>query len=161
VSIHVQSDEEWAGLKRAMGSPEWAADPHFDHNAGRADHCKEIDERIAAWTATLDDYEVMHRCQAEGVAAAPVLEASRIFDDPHLRARGFFRRQRQLDAGEHEYVGPLWRLPQTPVEFFQPPVMLGEHNEYVYRELLGYSEAEFERFRAEGHVTMEYDASVP
>lgn len=160
VSIHVQSDEEWVGLKRAMGGPAWADDPRFDRNAGRAEHYREIDERIAAWTATLDDYEVMRRCQAEGVAAAPVLEASRIFDDPHLRARGFFRRQRQLDAGEHEYAGPLWRLPETPVEFYQPPALFGEHNDYVYRELLGYSEEEIERFRAAGHIAMEYDASV-
>src|SRR3712207_9013294 len=65
--------------------------------------------------STLFPYTTLFRsrCQAQGVAAAPVLEASRIFDDPHLRARGFFRRQRQVDAGEHEYVGPLWRFPRS------------------------------------------------
>ncbi|MGH2587517.1 MAG: CaiB/BaiF CoA transferase family protein [Dehalococcoidia bacterium] len=160
VSIHVQSDEEWAGLKRAMGGPAWADDPGFDTNDGRAQHYQEIDRQIAAWTATLDDYEVARRCQAEGVAAMPVLEASRMFDDPHLRARDFFRRQRQADAGEHEYVGPLWRLPETPVEFYQPPVMFGEHNDYVYREVLGMSDEEIGRLAAAGHIATEYDASV-
>jgi crotonobetainyl-CoA:carnitine CoA-transferase CaiB-like acyl-CoA transferase len=160
VSIHVQSDEEWAGLKRAMGTPAWADDPRFDDNEGRAAHYRAIDVKIGEWTAGLDDYAVMHRCQAEGVAAAPVLEASRIFDDPHLRARGFFRRQRQLDAGEHEYVGPLWRFSATPVEFYQPPVMFGEHNDYVYRDVLGLSDDEIARLAADGHIATEYDASV-
>jgi crotonobetainyl-CoA:carnitine CoA-transferase CaiB-like acyl-CoA transferase len=161
ISIHVQSDDEWAGLRRAMGGLDWAEDPRFATNDGRAAHAAEIDGRIAAWTAGLEDYEVMHRCQAQRVAAAPVLEASRIFDDPHLRARGFFRRQRQADAGEYEYVGPLWRFPATPVEFYQPPVMFGEHNDYVYRDVLGLSEEEIDRLAAAGHIATEYDASVP
>ena len=161
VSIHVQDDEEWAGLRRAMGEPDWAGDPRFATNEGRAAHADEIDAQIAAWTAGLADYDVMHRCQAEGVAAAPVLEASRIFDDPHLRARGFFRRQHQADAGEHEYVGPLWRFPATPVAFYQPPVMFGEHNDYVYREVLGLDDEEIGRLAAAGHIATEYDASVP
>jgi crotonobetainyl-CoA:carnitine CoA-transferase CaiB-like acyl-CoA transferase len=161
VSIHVQNDAEWAGLRRAMGDPEWAADARLATNEGRAAHAKEIDAQVAAWTAGLEDYDAMHRCQAQGVAAAPVLEASRIFDDPHLRARNFFRRQRQADAGEHEYVGPLWRFPATPVEFYQPPVMFGEHNDYVYREVLGLSDEEIDRLAAAGHIATEYDASVP
>ena len=161
VSIHVQTDAEWAGLQRAMGNPDWAADPRFLTNDGRAAHAGEIDAALSAWTATLDDYELMHRCQAEGVAAAPVLEASRTFNDPHLRARGFFRRQRQADAGEHEYMGPMWRMPATPVEYLQPPVMFGEHNGYVYRDVLGMSETEIDALRAAGHLATEYDPSVP
>jgi crotonobetainyl-CoA:carnitine CoA-transferase CaiB-like acyl-CoA transferase len=160
VSIHVQSDAEWQGLKRVMGGPAWVNDARFDTNAGRAAHFREIDAKIGEWTSTMDDYDVMHRCQAAGVAAAPVLEASRIFDDPHLRARGFLRRMRQLDAGEYEYVGPLWRFPETPIEFYQPPVMFGEHNDYVYRDLLGMSDDEIARLAAGGHIAMEYDASV-
>jgi len=160
VSIHCTDDDGWTGLRRAMGDPTWAADPRFATNAGRAEHFREIDAAIAAWTLALDDYEVMRRCQAEGVAAAPVLEASRMFDDPHLRERNFFRRQRQADAGEHEYVGPLWQFPETPVEFYQPPVMFGEHNDYVYRDVLGYSDGEIAAFAAAGHIATEYDPSV-
>ncbi|MHB8575209.1 MAG: CaiB/BaiF CoA transferase family protein [Dehalococcoidia bacterium] len=161
VSIHVEDDAGWVRFAKAMGNPPWATDRRFHTNAGRAEHFREIDAGIAAWTSGLDDYAVMHRCQAEGIAAAPVLEASRIFDDPHLRARQFFVKQRQVDAGEHEYVGALWKFPETPVEFRQPPVMFGEHNDYVYRELLQYSDAEIEALAEAGHIATEYDASVP
>ncbi|HLZ69255.1 MAG TPA: CoA transferase [Dehalococcoidia bacterium] len=160
VSIHCTDDAAWEGLKRAMGSPAWAEEPRFATNEARAANFRELDALIGAWTAELEDYEVMRRCQAEGVAAAPVLEASRTFDDPQLRARNFFRRQRQADAGEYEYLGPMWQFGETPVEFYQPPVMFGEHNDYVYRELLGCSEEEYQRFQDAGHVAMEYDASV-
>jgi crotonobetainyl-CoA:carnitine CoA-transferase CaiB-like acyl-CoA transferase len=161
VSIHVEDDAGWQALKRVMGSPAWADDPRFDTNEGRATAYREIDTLIATWTATREDYDVMHACQAAGVAAAPVLEASRMFDDPHLRARDFFRTQVQADIGAYTFVGPMWKLPETPVEFYQPPVAFGEHNDYVYREVLGYTEAEYEHFKELGFIATEYDPSIP
>jgi crotonobetainyl-CoA:carnitine CoA-transferase CaiB-like acyl-CoA transferase len=160
VSIHCTTDEEWEALVRVMGEPAWAREERFATNDARARNYRELDRLIGEWTAAQDDYELMHRLQAAGVPAAPVLEASRMFDDPHLRARDFFKTQTQADAGTFEYVGPLWKFPETPVEFYQPPVMLGEHNDYVYRELLGYSDAEIEELRAAGHITMEYAPDV-
>jgi crotonobetainyl-CoA:carnitine CoA-transferase CaiB-like acyl-CoA transferase len=124
-------------------------------------HHDEIDARIAEYTAEHDDYDLMHRLQAAGIAATPVLEASRMFDDPHLRARNFFQTQTQKASGTYEYVGPLWQLPGTPVEFSQPPVMFGEHNEYVYREVLRLSEDEYQALLAAGHIADAYDPSVP
>ena len=161
ISLHVESDAQWSAFASAIGDPEWAADPRFATNAGRARHAAELDAKIAAYTAEHDDYELMARLQAAGVAAAPVLEASRTFDDPQLRARGFFRKQTVAGAGTHEYVGPMWRFEETPVEFRQPPVCFGEHNDYVYRELLGLSDPEIAALEAAGHIAEEYDKSVP
>ena len=161
VSIHVQSDAEWLGLQRAMGSPDWAADRRFATNAGRAAHAAEIDAAIARWTAGLDDYEVMRRCQSEGVAALPVLESSRMKDDPHLQARGFFRQQTLPDVGTYAFVGPLWRLPETPVQYTQPPVTFGEHNDWVYHDLLGVTSDRMAKLEADGHIATEFDKSIP
>ncbi len=161
IAIHIENDDQWQRLVEAMGSPEWALDPRFATNEGRAAHHREIDEGIAAWTREREDYDLMHQLQALGIAAAPVLEASRMFDDPHLRARDFFKTQTVRDAGTHEYVGPLWKFEKTPVEFYQPPVCFGEHNEYVYRELLKVSDEEYAALQAGGHIAEEYDPSVP
>ncbi|MFQ5380546.1 MAG: CaiB/BaiF CoA transferase family protein [Dehalococcoidia bacterium] len=160
IAISVEDDTQWNAFVKAVGSPAWAADPRFAANAGRAEHADELDRLIAEYTTGQDDYELMHRLQAAGVAAAPVLEASRMFDDPHLLARSFFRRQTQQSAGTHTYVGPMWQLPDTPVEFVQPPVMFGEHNDYVYREVLRLSDEEIDRLAADGHIGTEYDAEI-
>ena len=160
IALHIESDEQWRAFGAAIGNPEWARDPRFATNEGRMEHAAEVDAKITAYTSLQDDYELMARLQAVGVAAAPVLEASRIFDDPHLRARGFFRKQTVEGAGTHEYVGPLWKFGETSVEFRQPPVCFGEHNDYVYRELLGLSEQEIAKLEADGHIASEYDESV-
>jgi benzylsuccinate CoA-transferase BbsF subunit len=161
ISIHVEDDDQWQRFVEAIGSPEWAKDGRFATNAGRAEHYKELDQQIASYTVEHEDYDLMHRLQAAGIAAAPVLEASRMFDDPQFRERGFFRKQTVEGAGTKEYVGPMWQFAETPVEFAQPPVLFGEHNDYVYREVLGVSDEEYEALRAGGHISMDYDPSVP
>ena len=55
----------------------------------------------------------------------------------------------------------MWQFEKTPVEFTQPPVMFGEHNDYVYREVLKVSDAEWDALMAGGHIAVEYDPSVP
>lgn len=161
IAIHIENDEQWTSFGEAIGNPAWASDPRFATNDGRRDHAKEIDQHISSYTIEQDDYALMHRLQAAGVAAAPVLEASRVFDDPHLRARDFFKTQTVEGAGTKEYMGPLWRFPATPVTYDQPPVTMGEHNDYVYREVLQMSDGEFEALRAGGHIARDYDPSVP
>lgn len=161
IAISIEGDDEWRAFAAAIGNPAWTADPRFATNGGRLAAHDEMDAHIAAYTATQDDYELMHRLQAAGIAATPVLEASRMFDDPHLRSRNFFRAQTQRSSGTYEYVGPLWQMPGTPVEFYQPPIMFGEHNEYVYREVLKVSEEEYQALLAGGHIADAYDPSVP
>jgi crotonobetainyl-CoA:carnitine CoA-transferase CaiB-like acyl-CoA transferase len=161
MAISCETDEQWAALVEEIGNPAWASDETFATNAERYANHKELDQHIGAWTSNHEDYDLMHRLQARGIPAAPVLESSRMFDDPQLRARNFFRSQTQEASGTYEYVGPIWQLSETPVEFAQPPIMFGEHNDYVYRELLKYSDDEIESLRAAGHIATEYDPSVP
>jgi crotonobetainyl-CoA:carnitine CoA-transferase CaiB-like acyl-CoA transferase len=162
ISIHVQDDGEWQSFVDAIGRPAWATDARYATNAGRAEHFREIDAHIAGFTRDKDDYDLMHLLQAAGVAAAPVLEASRAFDDPQLQARDFFREQSFEGAeGPYKYMGPMWQFAETPVEFAEPPVTFGEDNDYVYRDVLGFSEAEYDAMKAGGHVATEYDPSVP
>jgi crotonobetainyl-CoA:carnitine CoA-transferase CaiB-like acyl-CoA transferase len=44
------------------------------------------------------------------------------------------------------------RLSETPVEYRHAPPLLGQHNEAIYRGLLGKSAAELEQLKASGVV---------
>ena len=78
------------------------------------------------------------------------------FEDPHLRARGMFQRRFQEDTGEVDWIGPYIRTEEGPLPIRRPPVRLAEDNEYVYKEILGVSDDEFERYRADKHVADAY-----
>lgn len=162
IAITVTNDDEWRALRTAMGEPAWAHAPDLETQAGRATQRALLDERIAAWTRAFDDYELFHRLQSAGVPAAPVLDASRIYDDPHVQERGLYQPQRLFDdVGTFRFMTPFFRFPETPTGIRQPPVAFGEHNEYVYKELLGVSDEEYERLTAAGHIATEFDESIP
>jgi crotonobetainyl-CoA:carnitine CoA-transferase CaiB-like acyl-CoA transferase len=162
IAIAIVDDRQWLALCRIMGRDDWASDGGLSTHADRAARQDELEASIAAWTADQDDYELFHRLQAAGIPSAPVLEGSRALDDPHAIARGLYQPQTMLDqVGTYRFPAPFYRFPETPITYRQPPVALGEHNEYVYREVLDVSDAEYARLRERGHISMEFDPSIP
>ena len=161
VAISVGSDEEWAGMCRAMGEPKWAKDPRFVTILGRWNNQEEIDRQLSEWTATLTQYEVTNRLQGVGVAAAPVLDEAGAHADAHVKARGFFQTVDDPDLGTHDHVGFMWKMAKTPNAIRRPPAHLGYGNGYVYKELLGYDEERFGRLEEEGHIGTEPAPHIP
>jgi crotonobetainyl-CoA:carnitine CoA-transferase CaiB-like acyl-CoA transferase len=162
IAITVASDREWRALRELMGQPGWAVSQELDTQEGRLAQHDLIDEHLAAWTRDFDDYDLFHRLQAAGIAAAPVLEASRVMDDPHVQARGLYQPQQLFDFDRtYRFSAPFIRMPETPATVRQPPVAMGEHNEYVYKQVIGVSDEEYETLKAAGHISMDFDESVP
>jgi len=153
--ISVGSDDEWAALRRAMGDPEWARDDRFATSEGRLANHDDFDAGVEAWTATLDPYEVFHRCQAEGVPAGPVMSEADAYADPHLRARGFFRENTSAHAGTHEYPAHLWHW-TGPSLAWGPISGMGDDNDHVWREVAGFTDDELEQLDADGHIATTY-----
>ncbi len=162
IAISVLDNAQWRGLRAAMGEPEWAQDAELETEAGRRSREAELDARIAEWTVGQDDYALMHLLQGHDVPAAPVLEASRVLDDPHVQARGLNQSMTLHDGiGPFRFNAPFFRFESTPTEMRKAPVAMGEDNEYVYGEVLGYSESEIAEFRERGQIGMDFDADIP
>ncbi len=162
IAITVTNDEEWLALRRELGDPDWAMAGELETAAGRAAQQDLLDAKLAEWTQEFDDYELFHRLQAAGVPAAPVLEASRILNDPHVAARGLYQPQAlQDDIGVYRYPVPLYEMPASPGGIRRPPVALGQDNDYVYRELLQVSDDDYRRLVEAGHIATAYADEVP
>jgi crotonobetainyl-CoA:carnitine CoA-transferase CaiB-like acyl-CoA transferase len=155
VAISVGDDDEWAGLRAAMGEPAWATDARYATADGRREHHDAIDEGVAAWSSTLTHVDAALRCQAHGVPAAPVQTESEQRTDPHLRARGLIRENHGADIGTHEFCGHAWRWDGPPLAW-GPLAKVGEHNERVFRGLLGLDDATWAALVAEGHISDGY-----
>ncbi len=162
IAITVTCDEEWLALRKVMGNPPWAMTASLETAAGRAAQQDLLDEQLALWTRQFDDYELFHRLQAVGVPAAPVLEASRILEDPHVRMRGLYQPQTlQDDIGEFSYPVPLYEMPLTPIGIRRPPVAFGQDNEYVYKDLLKVTDETWQRLVEGGHIASRFADEVP
>ncbi|MBI2171860.1 MAG: CoA transferase [Chloroflexi bacterium] len=151
--ISVGDDAEWAALCTAMGVPEMTAHPRFATLQGRIKHHDELDALITPWTKERDRYDVMERLQAAGVPAAPVYDARDCNLDPHLWKRGYLEKvvcppDRKL--GTRVFMGRPWQLSKTSVKITGPAPRLGEHNEAVLKDLLGFEEDRVGELEDEG-----------
>jgi crotonobetainyl-CoA:carnitine CoA-transferase CaiB-like acyl-CoA transferase len=144
-----------------MRKPELLDDPRFAEMASRYANRRELDAIIGEWTAPLDPYWVMHRLQAARVPAGVVMNEADAFNDRQHAARDFFQTVTNPETGTQRQVGRAWHASRTPRGATRHAPHLGQDNEYVYREVLGYSEAEFARFEELGHIGTEYDADIP
>jgi benzylsuccinate CoA-transferase BbsF subunit len=145
VAIAVPSEHQWRAFCRATDHPEWANDPRFSDAYLRWHHCAELDALITSWTGQHTPYEVMEILQAAGVAAMPVMNLEDQFRDPHLRVREIHLESEHPKVGLEFLHGIPWRLSDTPGRISRPAPLLGEHNQYVFGDLLGLSDGEIQQ----------------
>ena len=160
VTITIAGDDDWRGLCPSMGDPEWSQESGFRDPIVRYERHDEIDEQISQWTRSLEPQQVMRLLQEKGVAAGPVMDQRDAYADPHLNERGAFEEAYQEDTGTYLYPGAPYKMSETPSKIRRGPVRLGEDNEYVYQELLGYSAEEYAVLEEEGHIGMDYHPDV-
>lgn len=149
VSIAVKTEDEWQGFCQAMGNPSWTKEEKFADRYRRLQNQEALDELINQWTVNYTDYEVMEMLQKVGVAAAPCLDTEGRFFDPHFKERGLCIEMEHPATGVDWIAGVSWKLGKTPAEVHRAP-LLGEHNDYVFGELLGLSTEEITSLKEEG-----------
>jgi len=149
-AIEVRSDRELAALRRAMDDPEWCRDERVQTVRGCIQHKTELDRHICAWTAVRTPRLVAKILQDVGVPAGIVATAEDLYYDPHLRQRGMIVAVDHPDAGRIEHAGVNVHLSAMPGRANLPTPTKGEHNDYVFHEVLGLDAAARARLEAAG-----------
>jgi len=153
VAIAVFGDEEWSRFVDAMGRPGWADDERFGSQQSRWEHQDALDAAIATWTSQRDRYEITKLLQDAGVRAGAVQNAEDLNEtDPQLAHRGVFFEMDHPVIGEARFEGVPIHFSQSAPDNWRSGPLLGEDNEYVFRELLGVGEAEYARLAATGAI---------
>ena len=142
LAIAVTSDEEWRALCGVIGWHDLSDDPSLADAKGRREQQHKIDAAITEWTQHHEDYEAMGVLQDAGIPAVPYLSPQRVFTDPQLREGGFFTTLTASDGKQRDLPALGWRFEGGPEPRITAAPVLGQHNDYVYGELLGLSEEE-------------------
>jgi benzylsuccinate CoA-transferase BbsF subunit len=151
ITIAVATDEEWESLKKVMGNPKWAEDNKFGDSLSRWENHEELDRNLEEWTKNFTQYDLTQMLQNEGVAAFPTLSNRGMVEDPHLNERGFFIEIEHPypEMKGKKYDGMLWKMSKTPGTIRHRAPFVGEHNNYVLKELLGMSQEEIDKLTEE------------
>lgn len=149
IAISVATDAQWRTLAAVLGHAPWMALDAYATQAGRLAHRAEIDQRLAQETRKHVAAALAQALAAAGVPAAPLNDATDLAASAPLRARALF------EMVEHPVLGtlPVYRLPwhidQEAIPITRRAPLMGEHNAYVLREVLGYAEAHVDALAAE------------
>ncbi len=160
VTLAVRDEAQWRELCAIMRRDDLLTDPRFADAASRYAHRRALDACIGEWTAERDPYWVMQRLQRAGIAAGVVMNEADVYNDLQHAARGFWQPIAHPETGTQLHVGRAWRASGTPHPPPRHAPLLGEDNAYVYRELLGFSPEEYDRFVELRHIGTEYEPSV-
>jgi len=150
VALSVWSDDEWVRLREVLGDPAWSRDAGLGSAAGRRAREAELDARIAEWTKARTREDAVGALRARGLSASAVESVGELFDDPQLAHRGVWRRAPHAGLGEVGLMAPPFALSETPAHADRAGPTLGEHNEEVFKGLLGLSADEYASLAAAG-----------
>ena len=145
IVIAVSEDREWKELCRVLGKADWVSDARFSTTLGRQRHREQLDQLLESATVDWNAHDLMGALQAVGVPAGAVLDSKEMLFDPHLRERGFYeivRHHPSTGMPPLPYASRPWKLSRTPAVNPKAAPLMGEHNEFVLRDLLGMTEDE-------------------
>jgi crotonobetainyl-CoA:carnitine CoA-transferase CaiB-like acyl-CoA transferase len=100
-----------------------------------------------------EGFQICHtarqKAQAEGVEAAVVSNAQDMYNDPHLN-RYLWAEMEHAVIGKYHLQLPSFKLSKVPSQVRMSGPLLGEHNEYVYLNMAGFSREEYKQLEEEG-----------
>jgi len=118
----------------------------------RKEHAEELDILVGGWTFRNEAEKVMNLLQSAGVHAGIVQNAEDLAKDPHLRSNAFF-----VDLGDPLFEKTV--IDRSPIRMsgistgqWKPAPLLGSDNQYVYQELLGFGDAEYQAYLRRGVI---------
>ncbi|MEI6115130.1 MAG: CoA transferase, partial [Burkholderiales bacterium] len=118
----------------------------------RLKHRQEVNGIVGDWAAQHSRDELMRRCDAGDVPLGPINSIADIFEDEHIRARKTLETLDVPGEGPVTVPGVVPHLRGTPGRIDTLGPTLGQHNEEVYRDLLGMSATELQDLRVAGII---------
>lgn len=151
IALAVRSDREWQTLAAMMAEDGLAGGSCFDVLAGRKAGEAALDELVGRWTRGFEATALAAKLQSCGIPAAKSATSVDLLSDGHLWARQFYRHVAGCDGDERAVLGPPWRL-SGAAAIERPAPRLGEHNAYVFGEIMGLTPEEQQRLTAAGAI---------
>jgi crotonobetainyl-CoA:carnitine CoA-transferase CaiB-like acyl-CoA transferase len=153
IALIVPTERDWSRFCEAMGRPDLVGmEGETDSGPARAANMREgfLKDIVENWIASQTTKEVVDKLLAQGLPVGPVQNAKDIFECPHVEARRTMLQVQDPVAGEVKLVGPPIKMSGQMEPIARPAPRLGQHNEAILQELLGYSDEQIQELAASG-----------
>ena len=133
-ALILSEPKAWNALVTWMDSKGMAVqltDPAFSDVAYRQEHFHEVQELVECFFLVQDSHEAYHDGQAAGLPIGVLNAPEDLFDDEHLKARGFFVDVAHEGLGKVAYPGAIYRFSSFGEVARTAAPKLGEHTDEV------------------------------
>jgi crotonobetainyl-CoA:carnitine CoA-transferase CaiB-like acyl-CoA transferase len=145
-------DYQYDRFVELMGNPEWTENELFKDRFSRAEYIDALVPLLTEWTMQYTKDEVFKMCQAARVPVGPCYNSKEILNSEQLAARRYFVEIEHPVIGRAKYPGAPYRLSLTPWRIERRAPLLGEHNEEVFCDRLGYTKQDLIKMKQAGVI---------
>lgn len=158
-TIGVHTNKQWNAFCAASGISVIQERDDLSTPEGRWENRSALQGIVQEWVLSLSPEAVVDRLQKAGVPSAVMQRVPEVINNPHLKARSFFRRleQPQMKVPLLTENGPVGRsfLPRPDI---RPAPVQFQHTREIARSLLGLETNEIEALIASGDLEVVTEA---
>jgi len=145
--LAVGNDSQFTAFCKVVGNAQWADDERFRTNDARVRFRDTLAGMIRDVLRTRPTEEWIDALEAVGVPCGPINNIEQVFQDTQVKHRGMrFEMPHPLSGWVPMVANPL-RLSATPVQYDDPPPLLGQHTAEVLKSWLRRSDEEIQSLR--------------
>jgi len=136
----------------AINKEDLLDDHRFATNPKRSENYKELKPIISEWSKKKTVEEIVDVLIKAGIPVGEVNSIDKIVNDPNIKLREMIVEVEHPVAGEVKITNTPVKLSLTPGKVETASPLLGQHNEEILIEILGFSKEEINRLRREGVI---------
>lgn len=148
IFVVASTNKQFGALTRVLGDPDLASDSRFDQVQHRIENRDTLLHILDALFARRPATEWLELLEEADVPASPVNDVAMVFDNPQVCHRQMKAQVHHPVAGDIAMLRNPIRMSATPIGEATPPPTLGQDNEAVLRDVLGYDEARIAALKA-------------
>ena len=153
VMLSVITNSIWRRFTRFIGREDLATDPKFKEEWDRWEQRDIIDPIVAEWVASKTADELISLSEEVPIPCSICYKHTEVASDPQVKAREMLT---ELPAhngqGDVLVTNIPLRMSGTPLKIERSFPAIGEHNEAVYGEILGYGREDLDKLEEEGII---------
>lgn len=150
--IAANQDTVFKRLCAAMGQPELGDDERYATHGARGERQTELDNLINEWSKTKTTDELAALMDEHGVPSGKIFKAPDMLEDEHFKAREAIISIMDKHVGEMKMQNTFPKFSRTPGNVRWTGPDHGEHNEEVYKGLLGLTDKQIGDYKEKGII---------
>ena len=152
VTIAVANNSLFQKLTGAMGREDLLENPLYKENYQRKANEDQLNLEVEKWTIERTTHEICEILDKAGVPVGPILTIDDLIADPHLKEREMLVDIDHPILGSITYPGNPIKMSESSAVAFERAPLLGEHQEYVLKDILKKSNSEIQLLKEQNGV---------